>query len=163
MKSLKPKAMLPREKVEVPALQHNVPASISSLLSVKIGIDLVEVSKVQKVFGKKRSFQEAIFTPDELDYALSRRNPYAHLAARFAVKEALFKALGTGLSSEVDWREVEVQKEFSGRPVLRLSGRTARFADKTGVVGHTLSLTHTESHALAFVLLMLTDSDKASV
>ncbi len=155
LKSLGPKAVLPGREVKVPALHFNVPATISSSDLVEIGIDLVEVSKVQKVFERKRSFQETIFTPEELRYSWERRNPYIHLAARFAVKEALFKALGTGLSGKVDWRDVEVRNEISGKPVLRLSGKTACVAEKKGVVGHTLSLSHTVSHSLALVLLTI--------
>ena len=142
----------------MPVLDFNLPAPISSSDLVEIGIDLIEVRKVQKVFEKRRSFQETIFTPEELRYSWDHRNPYIHLAARFAVKEALFKALGTGLSGEMDWRDIEVQNEFSGRPVLRLSGNTACVAEKKGVVGHTLSLAQTKSHALALVLLMLQPS-----
>lgn len=162
IKILESKSVLPRGKAEVSALHLNVPGSVSSLVSVKIGIDLVEVGKVRKVFEGRKSLQEAVFTPEELRYSREHNNPYIHLAARFAVKEALFKALGTGLSSEVDWLDVEVQKEISGKPVLYLSGKTARVAKKKGVVGHTLSLTHTESHAVALVLLMLHASKRAS-
>lgn len=120
---------------------------------VTVGIDLVEVGKVKKIFEKRRSLQEAIFTVEELRYSQGHNDSYFHLAARFAVKEALFKALGTGLSGEMDWRDVEVQKEASGKPILQLLGETARFARAMGVVGHALSLTHTRDYAVALVLL----------
>ena len=65
---------------------------------LKIGIDLVEVSKVRKIFAERKTLQETVFTPAELQYSLCQRSPFIHLAACFAVKEALFKALQTGLS-----------------------------------------------------------------
>lgn len=128
---------------------------VSPGLSLRTGIDLIEVSKVRRIFGNRDALQRAVFTQEELRYSLQRRCPFIHLAERFAVKEALFKALGTGLSGEADWRDVELQKEISGKPALRLSGKTVRVAQDKGVVGYSLSVSHTNDYAVALVLLVI--------
>ena len=127
-------------------------------LSVTIGIDLVEVAKVEKVFGKNEALQEAVFTQGEIRYSKRRQRPVVHLAERFAAKEAFFKALGTGLSGEADWRDVEVEEGIPGRPTLRLRGETARMGSDQGIIGCAVSLSHTRAYALALVLLVRRDS-----
>lgn len=121
---------------------------------MRIGVDLVEIKKVQRVFQERKALQEAVFTPRELQYSMRQRYPFVHLAAFFAVKEGLFKALGTGLSGEMDWRDVEVQEGISGKPMLRLLGKTAEVAEDMGVVGYTFSLSHTREYATALVVLI---------
>ena len=120
----------------------------------KIGIDLVEVRKMERVLARDRSIPENVFTDVELRYSQRKRYPFQRFAARFAAKEALFKALGTGLSGDLDWRDVEVRNERSGKPVLRLSGKTATKAGDMGVVDSYLSLSHTEKYAIALVILV---------
>jgi holo-[acyl-carrier protein] synthase len=125
---------------------------------VAIGIDFVELIKVEKVFGNNEALQGAVFTQEELRYSKRRRRPLVHLAERFAAKEAFFKALGTGLSGEADWRDVEVEEQVSGRPALKLRGETARIGFDQGVIECAVSLSHTHAHALALVLLVRKDS-----
>ncbi len=121
----------------------------------KIGIDLVEVGRLARVFGEKLALQEKVFTPEELRYSRRKHYPFQHFAARFAAKEALFKALGTGLSGRLDWREVEVRNQRSGKPMLYLSGQTANEAKDTGVIDSFLSMSHTEKYAIALVILVV--------
>lgn len=121
--------------------------------SLRVGIDLVEIGKVRKLFEGRKDLRESIFTPEELRYSWEQKNPYAALAVLFAVKEALFKALGTGLSGKMDWRDVEVGKGTEGTAVLRLCGETARIAEEMGVINHAFSLSHTKEYGIAIVLL----------
>jgi holo-[acyl-carrier protein] synthase len=123
--------------------------------SLRIGIDLVEVSKVEKVFGDRKALQEEVFTQAEIRYSMRQRRPLVHLAERFAIKEALFKALGTGLNGEIDWRDVELQKGTSGKASLGLWGETAQVARNQGLIGYSFSFSHTDEYAVALVLLVI--------
>ena len=126
----------------------------------RIGIDLVEVGRIRKLFERGEALRESVFTPEELRYSWEQKDPYVCLAALLAVKEALFKSLGTGLSGEMDWRDVEVQRGTSGTPVLRLWRKTAQLAQEMGVVKYALSLSHTKDYGIAMVLLELAAGQK---
>jgi holo-[acyl-carrier protein] synthase len=126
----------------------------------RIGIDLVEVGKVRKIFERGEAVRESIFTSEELRYSGEQKDPYICLAALLAAKEALFKSLGTGLSGEMDWRDVEVQRGTSGTPVLRLWRKTDQLAREMGVVKYALSLSHTKDYGIAMVLLELAAGQK---
>ena len=89
-----------------------------------IGIDVVEISRMQRAVDEwGETFLRKIFTPDELAYAHARKNPTPHIAARFAVKEAVAKALATGWSGGFRWKDVEVENDSSGKPTVALYGR----------------------------------------
>ncbi len=126
----------------------------SGLQPLRVGIDLVEIGKIRKLFEGGNPLRESIFTPEELRYSWEQKNPYTSLAVLFAVKEALFKALGTGLSGKMDWRDVEIRKGKEGMPVLRLCGETARVAEELGVIDYAFSLSHTKEYGIAIVLLV---------
>ena len=126
----------------------------------RIGIDLVEVGRVRNLFERGEPLRESVFTPEELRYSWKQKDPYVCLAALLAVKEALFKSLGTGLSGEMDWRDVEVQKGTSGMPVLRLWRKTAQLAHEMGIVKYALSLSLTRDYGIAMVLLELAAGQK---
>jgi holo-[acyl-carrier protein] synthase len=119
-----------------------------------LGTDLMETRRVQESidrFGQR--FLERIFTPEEIAYCQrKKKNAAESFAARFAAKEAGAKALGTGISRGVSWKEFEVRREASGRPTLHLSGRAAELAEAMGVRRVQLSLTHTRELALAVVV-----------
>jgi holo-[acyl-carrier protein] synthase len=120
---------------------------------VGIGVDLVRIARVREAIERwQERFLERVFTPAEIAYARGRRDPAEHLAARFAAKEAALKALGTGLSMGVRWRELEVQRVRGQRPRLALSGRTAELGAARGVQALHLSLTHDGEYAMAQVL-----------
>ena len=119
-----------------------------------IGTDLAEVNRIEESiarFGER--FLRRIYTRREQTYALSKANSAERFAARFAAKEAGMKAIGTGWSRGVSWRDFEVVNEKSGRPVLYLSGVAAEIAKGMGVNGISLSLTHTPETAFAVVIL----------
>ena len=118
------------------------------------GIDLIEIERIQhsiQRFGSR--FLHRVFTPAEQAYCLRKRNNAESFAARFAAKEAGAKALGTGISHGVNWLEIEVTREPSGKPGLRFHGRAAARAARLGAVHAALSLTHTRDLAMASVVL----------
>jgi holo-[acyl-carrier protein] synthase len=119
-----------------------------------LGTDLIETGRVEesiKRFGER--FLERIFSPGEIAYCKRKKNAAESFAARFAAKEAGAKALGTGISRGVTWKEFEVKREASGKPSLHLSGRAAELAGAMGVKKIQLSLTHSREFALAVVVV----------
>jgi len=118
------------------------------------GIDVVEIERIQHAidrFGVR--FLKRVFLQTEQAYCMRKRNSAESFAARFAAKEAAAKALGTGISFGVNWLEIEVVREASGKPSLLFHGRAAQIAGQLGVVRSALSLTHTSQIAVASVLL----------
>jgi holo-[acyl-carrier protein] synthase len=118
-----------------------------------LGTDMIEIKRLQESidrFGER--FLERIFTAGEIAYCARKKNAAESFAARFAAKEAAAKALGTGISHGVSWKEFEVIREVSGRPMLRLSGRAAELAEAMGVRRIQLSLTHSRELAVAVVV-----------
>ena len=118
------------------------------------GLDLISVPRINRFFERHRTRGLVrLFTPQELEYCLRQANPAASLAARFAAKEAFFKATGTGLGKSGGWRDVEVLRLGSGRPLLRLHGKAAACAQSLQVRRIHLSLSHTDEVAAATVVL----------
>jgi holo-[acyl-carrier protein] synthase len=119
-----------------------------------LGTDLIETKRVQESIDRYgERFLERIFTEGEIAYCMrKRKNAAESFAARFAAKEAGAKALGTGISHGVSWKEFEVRREASGRPTLHLSGRAAELAKAMGVRRVQVSLTHSRELALAVVV-----------
>ncbi len=122
---------------------------------MRCGVDLVEVERVAKALANGGdAFRDRVFTPDEVRYCEARgAGRDQSYAARFAAKEALAKALGTGIRQGVAWNEIEVQVDELGRPELRFRGRTAELVREAGVAGHSVSLSHSAGHAVAVVVL----------
>jgi holo-[acyl-carrier protein] synthase len=112
-----------------------------------VGIDVIEIARVQRALERYPSFRERCFTEEERRYCDSRPNPAQHYAARFAGKEAVGKALGFGVANAFAWRDVEI----AGRPKpeVRLSGRVRAWADRAGVGALDLSMTHSRELAAA--------------
>lgn len=120
---------------------------------VGLGTDLVEVERFRVALARRAQLAERLFSDDERAYAFGQVDPTKSLAARFAAKEAVMKAMGVGLW-KFKFRDVEVVRERSGRPSLALYGRAAELAEDRGVGGWHLSLTHTDTAALAVVLAL---------
>ena len=119
-----------------------------------IGVDLVECSRIEhslERFGEK--FLHRVFTEGEIEYSMSMKYPARHLAARFAVKEAVSKAFGTGLGKAMGWRNIDIRKKKSGEPFLIFSGAAQELATKRGVTSALITLSHTDRHAMAAVVL----------
>ena len=125
-----------------------------------IGLDLVEIDRLARVLSiHGRRFEDRVFTPEESAYCATRRDRVQALAARFAAKEACLKALGSGEAEGLGLRQVEVQKEATGRPSIRLFGAAAARADAIGVRRIHVSLTHQPRTAGAFVILETGEED----
>ncbi len=122
---------------------------------IGLGIDLVEVPRIRDLLIKHGDrFKERTFTAGEIAYCDACADPAMHYAARFAAKEAAAKAIGTGLWAEgVDWKDFEITREASGRPVLLLHGGAQKHATAQGVTRVLVSLTHTKDLAQAQVSL----------
>ncbi len=121
---------------------------------LSVGTDLAEVPRIAHAhdrFGDR--FLHRVFTPGEIAYSLRKANKHERLAARFAAKEALMKAIGTGLTHGVTWQDIEIVNLPSGKPTLRLTGQAARHAERLGTRQIHLSLTHTAAYAMAVVIL----------
>ena len=118
------------------------------------GIDLVEIGRIQRSMERYgQRFLDRVFTAAEQAYCLRKKKAAESLAARFAAKEAAAKALGTGISHGVNWLEIEVVREPSGRPTLQFHGRASEIAARLGAVRASLSITHSNETAMASVLL----------
>jgi holo-[acyl-carrier protein] synthase len=118
------------------------------------GIDLVEIGRIQQSMDRYGSrFLDRVYTSAEQAYCLRKRKAAESFAARFAAKEAGAKALGTGIRNGVSWLEIEVVREPSGRPTIQFHGRAAQFAARLGVARAALSITHTDTLAMASVVL----------
>lgn len=120
------------------------------------GVDLVNVRRIAEMLRDHGDqFLKRCFTLAEAEYAMSMPKRRAeHLAARFAAKEAVMKALGTGLAGGISWTDIEVTREGSGRPGLRLSGVSLQHAQRLGINSWLISLSHTDDHAIASVIAL---------
>src|SRR3982751_6621706 len=119
-----------------------------------IGVDLVECARIQHSldrFGEK--FLRRVFTDGEIEYSMSMKFPARHLAARFAGKEAVSKAFGTGIGKAMGWRNIDIRKKKSGEPFLFFSGPAEAFAAERGVASALITLSHTETYAVAYAVL----------
>lgn len=119
-----------------------------------IGVDLVECARIQHSldrFGDR--FLHRVFTEGEIEYSMSMKFPARHLAARFAAKEAVSKAFGTGIGKAMGWRDIDVRKKESGEPYLFFSGHADELAKQRGVTKALITLSHTEHHAMAMIVL----------
>ena len=121
---------------------------------IGLGVDATDLPRVREVFARYgERFLRRVFTEVEIAYCTRQRDPVPSLAGRFAAKEAAMKALGTGHSRGVLWKDIEVFRQ-GGPPQLRLSGGAARRFEAMGARRSLLTITHSESLALAQVLLL---------
>ena len=120
---------------------------------IGLGVDITEVPRIQAAIeGRGQRFLDRVFTPNEIAYCERFKNKFERYAGRFAAKEAAMKALGTGWRRGIRWVDLEVVREQSGRPSMSLAGEAAKIAAQLGVKRISLSITHTESEALAQVI-----------
>jgi holo-[acyl-carrier protein] synthase len=117
---------------------------------VAIGADLVDIDRIRAVIERQPRFVERVYTERERAYCLQRHDPAERFAARFAAKEAVLKALGTGLGG-ADFVDIEVVRLDSGQPTLRLAGRAAARAAELGIAAWLITLSHADHVAQAVV------------
>lgn len=126
-----------------------LPPDKSNLPRIQVGVDLVQIERIAVLLDRYGArFTRRVFTDRELAACGTR---VERLAARYAAKEAVSKAFGTGIG-HISWREIEVVNDAAGRPELVLAGRAAKLAQEMGLSTWSLSLSHTQEQAIAFVI-----------
>jgi len=119
-----------------------------------IGIDIIEVARITaslERFGGR--FGQRILLPDEMAYCLSHRHPAQFVAARFAAKEAISKAFGTGIGAQLGWRDMEICRKESGEPFVVLHGKGRQLFESRNAKQLLVSLSHTEHYAAVTAVL----------
>ena len=121
---------------------------------VGIGVDIVEIRRFGAVLERQRDrFLKRVFTAGEQEFCRAHRDPVPHFAVRFAAKEALFKALGTGWAKGVSWLDVDVRREGQGAPTIVLGGEAEQISRRLGARSVHVSLSHSNESAIAAVIL----------
>ena len=126
-------------------------------MAAGIGVDMLEIARMERVIKRRPSFLKRVFTDEERAYCDACARPAEHYAARFAAREAVLKALGTGFSEGIGFKDVSVTNDERGKPIAVLSGRAAEVAAKRGVQEVALSLSHTRDVAVANAVLVTED------
>lgn len=119
---------------------------------IGIGIDIIEIERIKKsidTYGD--SFLNKIFTKNELDYCLAKHNKYQHLAARFAAKEAIYKALATGWKKDATWKSIEIINEPNGLPVVKFFGKLKEFISEDKDT--KISLSHSDNYVACVAII----------
>lgn len=120
---------------------------------IGIGVDLVKIDRIDKAGKNHEGFLERLFTDREREYCSRQKFPAQHYAARFAAKEAVLKAIGTGWSAGVKWTDMEILHGEGGGPIVNLTGRVKDLIDLKGVKQIFLSYSHDGGYAVAQVVL----------
>ena len=118
---------------------------------IGVGVDAIEIDRFRRSLERTPSMKARLFTREELEYVETHDDPTPSLAARFAAREAVMKAMGVGLGA-FEFHDVWVQRAESGRPSLAVTGRAEQIAHDLGVTDWHLSITHTDSTAIAYVI-----------
>lgn len=118
------------------------------------GIDIIEVARIRASYEKfGERFLTRILRPGEIEYCLSHKDPAPFLAARFAAKEAISKAFGTGIGAELGWQDMEVIRKPSGEPIARLHEKGLELFKERGATRIHITLSHTVQHATAMAIM----------
>ncbi len=120
---------------------------------IGIGTDIIECLRIAQMIERHGElFISRVFTPHEIQYCQSRKLATQHFAGRWAAKEAILKALGTGWRKGISWRDVEIRNEPGGRPVVALRGGARDVIEQLGITEMLISISHCRSHATAYAL-----------
>jgi holo-[acyl-carrier protein] synthase len=119
-----------------------------------VGIDIIEVARIAASYEKfGERFVNRILLPDEITYCRSHKNPAPFLAARFAAKEAISKAFGTGIGAALGWQDMEIRRKASGEPFVVLHGKGEQLFAARQAKRLLISLSHTQNYAAATAIL----------
>ena len=134
---------------------------MGSLRILGTGIDLIETQRMQEVIERWGApFKDKVFLPEEQSYCDSKAFPFHHYAARFAAKEAVSKAFGTGIGLHINWLDMEVIRDpESGAPSIRLQGKGEELARQHRAGQVLVSLSHTHNYAVASVIIVADDPE----
>lgn len=119
---------------------------------IGIGIDIIEIDRIKKSidqFGE--NFLKKVYTQNEIDYCLAKHNKYQHLAARFAAKEAIYKALASGWQEHTGWQDIEIVNEANGLPVAKFTGKLNSFINPDKDV--KISMSHSENYVTCVAIV----------
>lgn len=120
-----------------------------------IGTDIIECLRIAQMIERHGElFINRVYTPSEIRYCQSRKQATQHFAGRWAAKEAILKALGTGWRKGISWRDIEVRNDSSGRPVVGLRGGARDIVEQRGIREMLVSISHCRSHATAYALAL---------
>jgi len=126
---------------------------------IGIGIDIIEIDRIRdsvEKFGDR--FLNKVYTQKELDYCLKKKYKYQHLAARFAAKEAVYKALATGWNEDVSWQNIEISNEPNGMPIVTLQGKLKNFLHKGKYL--KISMSHSRDYVACMAIIYKSDTEK---
>lgn len=129
---------------------------------VGLGVDIVEIERMKRILARTPSFRLRMFSEDERSYCDAKAAPEVHYATRFAAKEAVVKALGTGFTQGINPRDIEVKRTSKGRPYVSLTGRAREVAREVGVRELPISLSFTHTEAVACAMAITEESIRAS-
>lgn len=116
-----------------------------------IGTDIVECDRIQGMIDKHDDmFIDRVYTPKEIEYCSNRKSSTQHFAGRWAAKEAVLKALGTGWAKGVSWTDIEIWNEMGGRPKVRLGGGAREICEQMGIREILVSISHCRNYATAY-------------
>ena len=126
-----------------------------SYVRIEVGMDLIEIDRVEEAMKRHpEGFGKRVFTPLENEYCGKKKNASVHYAGRFAAKEAVLKALGTGLRGGIHWTDIEVANDVLGKPVATLSGKALEIALQKNMTQLEISITHCKGFASAVAVLV---------
>ncbi|MEG0071874.1 MAG: holo-ACP synthase [Raoultibacter sp.] len=132
--------------------------NVSAFGEVGLGVDIVEIARMAAILKRTPSFARKVFSEQEVAYCEGFAIPAVHFATRFAAKEAVLKALGTGFSRGIGSRDVEVKRNAKGKPSIVLHGAARQVAAEKGVVELPVSLSYTHTDAVACAMAITNDS-----
>jgi len=120
------------------------------MMVLGIGIDIVEIARIERLLGRHGdTFLKRVFLPEEIAYCGSKKFPAQHYAARLAVKEAVFKALGEGWTERLGWKDIKVLRSERGKPSVELLGKGRELQREMGVERIMVSLSHSDAYSIA--------------
>lgn len=135
-------------------------AELQDILIKGIGIDIVEIRRLKIAIERHKGLVERLFTAKERAYCESKRKPYLHFAVRFAAKEAVLKAFGTGLRG-MKWTDLEIDKGFQGKPLVNLKGAARKRASELGISRFMVSLSFSKENAIGLAIA-INEKDESS-
>ena len=130
--------------------------------AVGLGVDIVDIARMKRILERTPSFARKVYSDEERAYCMDKATPEVHFATRFAAKEAVVKALGTGFSGGIGVRDIEVRRTSKGRPYVVLSGRAKEVARELGVRELPISLSYTHTEAVACAMAITEASVRAA-
>lgn len=123
-------------------------------MAILCGVDIIEISRLKKSIDELDQFKHRVFTDQEISYCEKRNKArYESYAARFAAKEAVMKALGTGLANGLEWKQIEVLNDAMGKPHVSLSQRALEVYNEIGARSIDVSLSHCGEYAIAYAVI----------